>query len=198
MTIASLAVTVISTAVGMMAQGQAQKAQEKSAKAAAAYNAQVAENEAATQRELARAEREKGAADAERQRRMAVRRMGEMRSNLAASGFETDSGSALSLLGESAAEEQYDVDVIRRDADMAAWQREAAAAGADNERNFALWQGSRAGGASGMAGTLLGGIAAGLGQYNGYARTAAKKTDGMQNALNLGYKALGVARAGGY
>jgi hypothetical protein len=160
----------------MYAQQQGQKAQEKSAKAAAEYNAQVAENEAATQRQLAQNEMSKGIADRERQQRQAARAMGQMRADMGASGFEMDSGSMLSLLAESAGEHQYDSQVITNNAAQAAWGHEVGAVSALNDKNYADWQSANAGSGSGatalgMAGTLLGGIGAGIGQYNQWAST---------------------------
>ena len=172
---ATLAVTTLATAVNMYAQSEAQKGQERSAKSAAEYNAQVAENEAATQAELAKGEISKGIADRERQQRQAARAMGDMRANMAASGFELDSGSNLSLLAESAAEHQYDSAVITANAEQSAWQHQVAGLNATNQKSLADWQKSNASSGRGaanlaMAGTLLGGIGTGLGQYNQYQR----------------------------
>lgn len=183
MTVASIAVTAVSTAVGMYAQNKAQRTQAQSARAAAEYNAQVAANEAATQQQLARNEIQKGIADRERQQRQAARAMGEMRANMGASGFEMDSGSNESLLAESAQEHQYDSQVIMSNANQAAWQHLVAANSAGNQQGFAQWQGSQADsgrGANGlaMAGTLLGGIGTGIGQYNSYLQN---KSSGSKN-----------------
>jgi hypothetical protein len=174
-TIASLAVTALSTGLSMYGQYQAGKAQEAGAKASADYNAQTAANEAATQQQLAQNEIAKGAADRERQQRQAARAMGEMRANMGASGFEMDSGSNLSLLAESAAEHQYDSNIINQNAAAAAWQHQTAAASALNQQGLAEWQyanassGRTATGLS-MAGSLLSGIGAGIGQYNDWAK----------------------------
>ena len=170
-TAVTLAVTAVATAASMYAQHQGQKAQEKSANASAAYNAQVAENEAATQQQLAQNEISKGIADRERQQRAAARQMGEMRAGIGASGFEMDTGSMVSLLGESAEEHQYDSNIITQNAAQAAWQHQVARTGALNNQGFANWQGEnatsgRAGTYLGMGGTLLSGIAGGIGQYN--------------------------------
>uniref|UniRef100_UPI00263AFC2B virion core protein, T7 gp14 family n=1 Tax=uncultured Desulfovibrio sp. TaxID=167968 RepID=UPI00263AFC2B len=147
------------------------------------FQAQVAANEAATQQELARNEISKGIADRERQQRQAARAMGEMRANMGASGFEMDSGSNESLLAESAQEHQYDSQVIMSNANQAAWQHLVAANSAGNQQGFAQWQGSQADsgrGANGlaMAGTLLGGIGTGIGQYNSYLQN---KSSGSKN-----------------
>ena len=175
-TAVTLAVTAISTAVSMYAQNQQQKTQEKAAKNQAEYNAQMAENEAATQRQLAQNEIAKGAADRDRHARAAAQRHGEMVSMLGASGFTMDSGTNLSLLGEHMEEEQYDANIITQNANMAAWQHQTAAAGAENQKNMFDYQYANAGsgrGASmlGMIGTGLSGVATGLGQYNDWNKT---------------------------
>lgn len=169
-TAVTLAVTALSTATSIYSQQTAQKRQEKSAKNAASYNAQVAENEAATQKELARNEMQKGIADRERQQRNAQRQMGEMRANMGASGFTLDSETNLSLLEESAAEHQYDSNIIMQNANMAAWQREVAATNAKNQKNMFDYQNQNAG--IGTTGSLLGtlgtglnGVSQGLSQY---------------------------------
>lgn len=161
---------------GLQAQQQA-----RAQKAAAEYNAQVAANAAATQQELARNEIAKGIDDRERQQRQAARAMGEMRANMGASGFEMDSGSSVSLLAESAQEHQYDSQVIMSNANQAAWQHLVAAGSADNQQNWANWEGSNADSGRGaanlaMAGTLLGGIGTGIGKYNAYAQNKASSS----------------------
>lgn len=167
----SIATTVISTAVGMYAQAQAQAAQEKSQKAAAEYNAQMAENQKAQHLQEAQNKAAKGAADIERQQRQAARAMGQKRADMAASGFEMDSGSSLSLLAEDAAEHQYDTAVLASNTEQDIWQSQVAAINATNQKSLADWQYANAGSgraATGiaMAGTLLGGIGEGIGTYN--------------------------------
>ena len=168
--------TVISTAVGMYAQQQQQNAAEKSARTSAEYNAQIAANEAASQQQLAQNEISKGIADMERQQRQAARAMGDMRANMAASGFEIDSGTNLSLLAESAGEHQYDSAVTMSNAEQAAWQHQVAAINATNQGGIYDWQAANASSGRnaanlGMAGTLLGGIGKGLGQYSQWQKT---------------------------
>jgi len=162
MAVAALA----STAVSIYGQQQQAKAQERAAEA----NAQMAANEAATQQQLAQQEIQKGVADRERQQRQAARQMGQMRADMAASGFEIDTGSNLSLLAESAAEHQYDSAVITSNSEQAAWQHLAGATNATNQQNLFDWQKSNIGPAADVAsfGTLLGGIGASIGAYNQY------------------------------
>ncbi|MDR1686646.1 MAG: hypothetical protein LBR82_09500 [Desulfovibrio sp.] len=169
-TVAMLAVTAISTAVSMYGQKVAADKQESAQKAAAAYNAQIAENEAATQEQLARAETAAGIAERERQQRDAARKMSDMRANMGASGFTLDSGANLSLLADAAAEHQHDSQSIMNEAEQRARRHKTAQTSALNSRDAALYQGEQAGNdggaaALGMAGTLLGGIASGIGQY---------------------------------
>ena len=178
--VAGIAMTAISTGVQMYAQNQAQRSQAASARAAAGANAQMAENQAAIHREQARNEIAKGIADRERQQRSAARAMGEQRANMAASGFEMDSGSNLSLLAESAGEHQYDSAVITSNAEQAAWQHEVAAMNATNQGSMYNWQRANANSGRGatnlaMGGTLLGGIGTGIGQYNEYQKNKRKE-----------------------
>lgn len=172
--IAGMAITALSTVAQMAGQAQQQQQQQKAAEASAAYNAQIAANEAAVQQQLAQNEISKGIADRERQQRDAARKMGEMRANMGASGFEMDSGSNLSLLEESAAEHQYDSNVIMSNARQAAWQHQVGATQAQNQQSYSNWQKANAkqDNTLGMVGTLLGGIGTGIGMYNEYRKEA--------------------------
>lgn len=195
-TIAGMALTAVSTGISMAAQNQQAQQQASAQKAAAEYNAQVAANEAATQQELARNEIAKGIDDRERQQRQAARAMGEMRANMGASGFEMDSGSSASLLAESAQEHQYDSQVIMSNANQAAWQHLVSAGSAQNQQNWANWEGSNANSGRGaanlaMAGTLLGGIGTGIGQYNAYAQN--KKPSTGEKLTNAGTSLFNAA-----
>lgn len=174
--VAGMAMTAISTGVGMYGQYEQQRQAEASAKASAEYNAQLAANDAANQQQLARNEIAKGVAERERQQRQAARAMGDMRAGMGASGFEMDSGSNLSLLAESAGEHQYDSSAIMSNAEQAAWQRQIGAVNALNDESLAKWQAANAGSGRngaylGMAGTLLGGLSKGIGQYDDWQRT---------------------------
>jgi hypothetical protein len=168
------------------------QAEGKSARAAAEYNAQIAANEEATQKQLAMNEIAKGVADRERQQRQAARTMGEMRANMGASGFEMDSGTNLSLLAEQAAEHQYDSAVIASNSEQAAWQHQVAGVSAANQGSLANWQrdnassGKTAAGV-GMAGTLLGGVGAGIGVYNAVKNTSTPS--GVSNPWDRAHKA---------
>ncbi|MDL2315711.1 hypothetical protein LJC59_01320 [Desulfovibrio sp. OttesenSCG-928-A18] len=172
----ALATTAVATGLSMAGQYVQGQQQVSQAKASAAYNAQAAADNAAMQRQAAQNEIKKGIDDRERQQRNAARSMGEMRANMAASGLQIDSGSNLSLLGESATEHQYDSNIIRQNSEQAAWQHLVSATAADNDRSFALYQGRNAGNnglgtALGMGGTLLGSIGAGIGQYDAWQKT---------------------------
>lgn len=183
--------TVAATALSMAGQYQQQKVQEKSARDAAKYNAQVAENEAATQQQLAQQEIQKGVADRERQQRAAARQMGEMRANMGASGFQMDTGSMLSLLGESAMEHQYDSNIIRQNSEQAAWQHMVGATSANNNAAFARYQGAnassgRTGSLLSMGGTLLGGIGSAVGGYNQWQGTSSPGTANTMSSMASG------------
>ena len=173
---ATLIATAITTAVSMYAQHESQQTQERAARNAAQYNADVAANEAVVQQELARNEMAKGIADRERQQRDAARKMGSMRAGFGASGFTMDSGSALSMLSESAEEHQYDSQVIMSNATQNAWQHQVAANNALNNQGFAEYQKANAGSGRtasmlNMGATVLGGIGQSIGQYNSWNQT---------------------------
>ncbi len=171
-----IAITALSTVFGAVGQYTQYKSQVSAQEASAKYNAQIAAQEAATQQQLAQNEIAKGAADRERLLRSGARHMGEMRSQLGASGFTMDSGSSLSLLGESAEEIQYDANVVSQNAAMAAWQHQVGATRAVNDQNWANFQkqqakGSRTAQWLGLGGTILGGLGTGLKQYNDLKKT---------------------------
>ena len=160
---------VASTVFSMASQYVSYRQESKAQQAAANYNAQIAANEKEVQQKLAQNELARGAAERERVIRAGARHQGEMRSMLGASGFEMDSGSGLSLLGESAEEIQYDANIVSQNAAMAAWQHEAGAVKAGNEQNWQLYQGQQSKGSRtaqwlGMGGSLLGGIGKGISQ----------------------------------
>ena len=166
----STVATVGSVGLDIWSQYEQMRNQERSTQAMASYNSQVAANDAAMQQRLAQNEIAKGVADRERQQRQAARAMGDMRAEMAASGFEIDSGSNLSLLAESAGEHQYDSAVITSNADQAAWQHQVAATNALNQKSLYDWQyanakSGRLGTYLGMGGSLLGGIGKGIGAY---------------------------------
>ncbi|UQZ90836.1 hypothetical protein C4J81_17125 [Deltaproteobacteria bacterium Smac51] len=177
----------------MYGQYQQQKVSEAAAKQSAEYNAQVAAADQASQTQLAQNEIAKGAAERNRHMRGGARQMGEMRSQLAASGFEMDSGSGLSLLGESAEEIQYDANIIDQNTNMSAWQYQVGAANAANNQSWANYQKSQAGSGRtstliGMGGTLLGGLGQGLGQYNAWQSTKTPKFDLAGYTVNNAFK----------
>ena len=179
MTAVTLAVTAISTAVGMFAQHQQGKQQQSAMNAQAEYNAQAAANEQATREQLAQNEVAKGIAEENRMARAFARQQGEMESMFGASGFSFDSGSMLNILAESAEEGQSDLNISRHNTAMAAWQHQVGATAAANDQQMALYQKKQAksGQAAtwiGMGGSLLSGIGTGLGQWNSYQNTQSK------------------------
>lgn len=172
----AIAVTALSTVVSMVGQYTQTRQQTAAQEAQAKYNAQIAAQEAATQQQLAQNEIAKGSAERNRLIRSGVRKMGETRSQLGASGFEMDSGSPLSLLAESAEEIQYDANIVSQNAAMSAWEHQVGATRAVNDQNWANYQKSQAGGSRtaqwlGLGGSLLGGIGSGLNQYNQLGQT---------------------------
>lgn len=196
-TIATLSVTALSTALAVTSQVAQGNEQKKAARASAEANSQAAADEAATQRQLAQNEIAKGEADRTRQARAAAQRQGELGSALGASGFTMDSGSSLSLLADSAGEEQYDMSVITQNAAQSAWQHQVAATKATNAQSMYDYQKKNSGNglstALGVGGTILGGVANGLGQYNGYSNS---KTAGNQfNMIAEANKAITPAQS---
>lgn len=177
---AGLAVTALSTAMSMYAQSEQQRAAQNAANSQAEYNSQVAARQQATQEQLAQNEVAKGISERDRFLRNASRQQGEMAGMLGASGFAMDSGSSLSLLGESAEEAQYDADIISQNANMAAWQHQVGATSAINDQSMFAYQKANAGSGKtasmlGMGGTLLGGIASGMKMYNEWDKTTTAK-----------------------
>ena len=174
--IVGLALMAASTAV----QAKAQYEQGKAAQAAANFNAQVASNEAETQRNLAQMEIQKGSEERNRLIRAGLAKQGELAGGMGASGFTLDSGSNLSLLGQSAEEIQHDASITTQNANMAAWNRLAGANKADNEAAFSLFQGKTARDQSklAMTGTILGGIGQGLTGYYQIKSYTTPKEDG--------------------
>lgn len=164
-----LAVTAIGTAMSMAGQYMQYQQESSAAQASADYNASVAANQAEVNQQLANNALAKGEADRERLLRSGVRHQGEMLSQLGASGFAADSGSALSLLGDSAQEIQYDANIVSHNAGMEAWQHQANANQNLNDQSWFNYQKKTAKGSStaqwlGMGGSLLGGVASGMGR----------------------------------
>ena len=164
-----IAVTALSAAASMASQYINYRQETKSAAASAQYNADVAADQARVSQALASQEMQKGENDRTRHLRNAARQMGDMRSQLGAGGFEMDSGSGLSMLAESAVEQQHDANIIGQNAAMNAWQHQADTNKALNQRNWYDYQRKNSKGSStaqwlGMGGSLLGGIASGMGR----------------------------------
>lgn len=158
---------------------QQYKEQAAATSAMASYNMQRAQNEMALQRQLSQQELQKGEADKSRQARDAARQMGAMRAAMGAGGFELDSGSNLSLLGESAKEAQYDNYIIGQNAAQSAWQHDLAAANAQTDYNFYNFQKKNA--KSGrkaslldMGTTLLGTVGKGISMYHDWTQSEAR------------------------
>lgn len=193
----SLALTAVSTAMAMAAQAQQQRQQQNAMNAQAKYQAETLEQEKALKHELAQGELAKGEAERTRQQREAMRRHGEAVAGMGASGLTLDSGTNLSLLGESMEEAQYDSNIITENANRAAWQHQVGITNLDNQQSMISAQAKNASTGTdwlGMGGTLLGGIGAGMNQWNAYRKTAGAGTGGssnfLQNAVNTGKGAL--------
>lgn len=168
MTIASLAMTAVATGMSMAAQRQ----QGKAAQAQANAQAQAAADQQAVSQQQAQAEIAKGAAEDARHRRQAGQQHSEMISALAAGGFELDSGSNLLLASDNAEEIQHDSNIIKNNANLAAWGHQVGANNAGNQVSMFKAQGQNSGAnALNMGATLLGGLGTASAQYNKYTQT---------------------------
>ena len=192
----SFGLTALSTAMGMFSQYEQGRQQQAAMMAQAEAEARALENEKALKQQMAQDEIARGAAEQTRQQRAAMRLHGETVAGMGASGLTLDSGSNLSLLGESMEEAQYDSNIIAENAGRAAWQHQVGISNLENQQSMLS---ARAKNAStgpdwlGMGGTLLGGIGAGMNQWNAYRKTAGANPGGsnfLQGALNTGKNAL--------
>ena len=191
----SIALTAISTAMSMAAQAQQQRQQQNAMNAQAKAQAQALENEKALKHELAQGELAKGEAERTRQQRAAMRLHGEAVAGMGASGLTLDSGSNLSLLGESMEEAQYDSNIITENANRAAWQHQVGITNLENQQSMLSARAKNANTGTdwlGMGGTLLGGIGAGMNQWNAYRKTTSGTggSNFLQGALNTGKNAM--------
>ena len=191
----SLALTVASTAMAMYAQHEQGRQQQAAMNAQAEAEAQALETEKALKHELAQGELAKGEAERTRQQRAAMRLHGEAVAGMGASGLTLDSGSNLSLLGESMEEAQYDSNIITENANRAAWQHQVGITNLENQQSMLSARAKNANTGTdwlGMGGTLLGGIGAGMNQWNAYRKTTgpAGGSDFIQGAIKTGKNAL--------
>ena len=170
-TAVSIAVTAISTAMAMAAQEQQRRMQQNAMNAQAKSQAQALENEKAVKHEQAQNELAKGEVERTRQQREAMRRQGEAVAGMGASGLTLDSGSNLSMLGESMEEAQHDSNIITGNANQAAWRQQVDINGLGNQQAMLSSQTKNASTGPdwlGLGGTLLGGISGGMKQWNAY------------------------------
>lgn len=116
---------IASTAASLgsaMMQMQAQNQQAAAQRASLNYQRQVAENNARTSEALAEDARQRGRAEERSQRLRTQQLLGRQQAVLAATGFQADSGSALGILGDTAALGELDALQIRDNAAREAWQ----------------------------------------------------------------------------
>jgi hypothetical protein len=194
--------TAASTAIGFYAQKMAADQQAKAQKQSAQYQADMAAQQQAVEEGLAKNEIAKGIADRERQQRDAARKMADMRAAMGMSGFEMDTGTNVSLLSESASEHQYDSQTIMSNAAQAAYSHQVGAWSAGQNQSLALYQKDQAGNDGGalgvgLAGSLLGGMATGIGAYNKLSSVTTNPTntnDFLAKTINTGNTALKVFR----
>lgn len=115
--ISAMVLTAVGT--GVSAYSQYQQGQ---------YNAQMAEANARNAELAAADATARGDAEAAMQRMQVSRLIGRQRAAFAASGVDAASGSALDVLGDTAAFGQLDVDTIRSNAAREAWGLQSQAA----------------------------------------------------------------------
>ncbi|WP_421707111.1 virion core protein, T7 gp14 family [Algihabitans sp.] len=116
--IASTAAALGSAAMQMQAQSQQAAAQRASLN----YQRQVSENNARTSEALAEDARQRGRAQERAQRMQTRQLLGRQRAVLGATGLQADSGSALDILGDTAALGELDALQIRDNATREAWR----------------------------------------------------------------------------
>lgn len=191
----SIGLTALSTAMGVFSQYEQGRQQQSAMMAQAEAEAKQLEYDKALKRQMAQDELNKGEAERTRQQRAAMRLHGEAVAGMGASGLTLDSGSNLSLLGESMEEAQYDSNIITENANRAAWQHQVGITGLENQQSMLSARASNASSGPdwlGMGGTLLGGIGKGLNQWNAYRNTAGGTggSNFIQGAINTGKNAL--------
>ena len=153
----SLALTAVGT--GVAAYGQYQQGQ---------YNAQVANANASAAEAAARDAAERGDNEAAMQRLQVSRLIGRQRAAFSASGVDASSGSALDVLGDTAAMGELDVQTVRSNAAREVWGLRTQAA-VDRFSGRV----SRRMGAIGAGSTLLTGAGQMAGQAYGFRRSGA-------------------------
>ena len=116
--IASTAAALGSAALQMQAQSQ----QAAARRASFDYQRQVSENNAQTSEALAEDARQRGRAEERAQRLQTQQLLGRQRAVLGATGLQADSGSALGILGDTAALGELDALQIRDNATREAWR----------------------------------------------------------------------------
>lgn len=152
--IASLASTVASTGLSILAQGQ----QAEAAKQTAAYQAAVARNnQIIAERAAARKEQE-GQIAADKKRQQAAQLAGRQRAVLAGNGVLVDTGSALDITSDTAAFGELDALNTKYSYDNQAYNLRVQAANFGNDATLADYRASTSSATLGQLGTLLGGI----------------------------------------
>ncbi len=132
---------------------EAQKASARYEAAAASRNAELAGLEAA--------DALRRGADAEARHRLQVAQLdGRQRNALAANGIALDSGSALDVLGDTAALGELDALTIRLNAEREAWAARTGAAGLQGQAALAQAEASGISPATAAGTSLLGGASA--------------------------------------
>ena len=113
---AMMIASIASTALGTVLQVRGQQQQAAAAAASSRYQAQVAENNRITAERQAADTIERGQTEEQRSRQQTRQLQGRQVAALAASGVDTQSGSALDIIGDTAALGEIDALTIRDNA----------------------------------------------------------------------------------
>lgn len=115
-----MGVSLAATAVGTMVSMQQQQAQGRALAQQAQYRAAVAQNNQVLAERAAQDAIQRGGVEESRSRMETNRLIGRQRAALAASGQVVDTGSALSIVGDTAALGELDAQTIRSNAEREA------------------------------------------------------------------------------
>ena len=130
------ALAAISTVVNMASQQHNAVQQSKYAQAQLDAEAQATANQQALAERQAQMEIQKGITEREKYLRKARMQQAQEASMMAASGFEMDSGSNLSMLQDQAEETQHEANTIVQNAEIASWQHLVDANNAINQQTM--------------------------------------------------------------
>lgn len=162
----SLAFTAGSTILSAYGQQQAGKAQAAQAR----YNAAVQRNNQIVANQLAADSIKRGEIEEKQHRLQVAQLKGRQKTVLAASGIETDSGSALDILSDTAEIGELEALTIRNNAEREAhgFKTQASNFAASSQNNLLAADNAESAGTSGAFSTLLGGAGSVASKWYGF------------------------------